>query len=230
MTSVALAFLRHAQVPSHEGDMPLTADARGQIDAAVPKLKGLAGQGASFSFLATRTARSRQTAEALRAAIDPEAAPVEPAWGLRNPDLYLAGARVEMMSSARAIAAQFPPGAMTPEAVLAHAFFRGFLTADERIGYWLAHDDPPGEDARAVAARVLHFARSFAARPGGGRVVACVTHSPVMRALVVRGLGLPDPGEPGWVEAIELRLSGDALTYAFRDRTGTVPRADPVPV
>lgn len=222
MTHVTLSFLRHAKVPSHEGDMPLTADSRADIDAGAEKLRALGRDGDRFLFLATRTNRSRQTADALRSAIAPDAPEVEAAWGLRNPDLYLAGARVEMMSTAEAIAGQLSHPKLTPDEVFAHPFFHGFLTADDRIGYWLTHGDPPGESAALVGRRVLQFARSFAAGDGRGLVVACVTHSPVLRALVVNGLGLPDPGEPGWVEAVNVEVGDGGVRYAFRDRAGTL--------
>ena len=222
MGRVTLSFLRHAKVPSHEGDMPLTDDAKADIDRAVPRLRALAGEGDRFLFFGTRTHRSRQTAEALRAAIDPDAPAVEPAWGLRNPDLYLAGERVEMMSKPEAIAGQFTKRPMTPEAVRAHPFFSGFLTAPDRIEYWLTHDTPPGENATAVARRVLQFAHSFTASVEGDMVVACVSHSPVLRAILVRGLGLSDPGEPEWVEAIDLTVSATEMTYRFRDQDGAL--------
>ena len=220
MSHVTLSFLRHAKVPSHKGDMDLTADASADIEAAVPRLRALGREGARFLFLGTRTNRSRQTAEALRRAIEPTAPEVLPAWGLRNPDLYLAGARVEMGSTAEFIASQNEIVDVAPETVLAHPFFRGFLGVQDRIGYWLNHSAPPGESAADVARRVMHFARSFADQPGDGLVVACVTHSPVLRALLTKGLGLPDPGEPGWVEAVDLHVRPDGMAFSFRDHSG----------
>ncbi|MEM9348989.1 MAG: hypothetical protein AAGA47_01915 [Pseudomonadota bacterium] len=227
MSKVTLAFLRHAKVPSHKGDMPLTEDSQGDIDAAVPRLRALGGQGARYLFLGTQTNRSRQTAEALRAAIDPEAPEVKPAFALRNPDIFIAGSRVEMGSTPEFFASQCEHLAMTPDAVMAHPFYKGFLEAPDRIEFWVYHKSPPGEDAAAVARRILHFARSFRAAPevaAGERdlVVACVTHSPVMRAILTQGLGIPDPGEPGWVEEIVITVENDAMSYRFRDSTGAV--------
>ncbi len=222
MSHITLSFLRHAKVPSHKGDMPLTDDAHADIDAAVPRLRALGGDGAGFLFLSTRTNRSRETAEALRQAIDPGAPEVRAVWGLRNPDLYLAGSRVEMGSTAAFIASQCEALAVTEEAVLARPFFAGFLSAPERIGYWLRHESPPGETASDVARRVLQFAESFRGHGGGHMVVACVTHSPVLRAIVTYGLGLPDPGEPGWVEAVDLHLGEDGISFGFRGETGTI--------
>jgi len=219
---VTLSFVRHAKVPSHEGDMALTPDALTDIAAAVPGIAALGGPDARFLFLATRTSRSRQTAEALRAAIAPDTPEVTAAWGLRNPDLYLAGNRIEMMSTAEAIAAQTQAPEVSAEIVGSHPFFRGFLSTRDRIGYWLTHQAPPGETAAAVGRRVIQFAESYRWAEQGEFVVVCVTHSPVLRALIVEGLGLTDPGEPGWVESVTLQAGDTGLSYAFRDQSGTV--------
>lgn len=222
MVQITLSFLRHGKVPSHKGDMPLTDDARADIDAAVPRLLAHGRDGARFLFLSTRTKRSQQTAEALRDAIDPDAPEVQAVWGLRNPDLYLAGSRVEMGSTAEFIASQTEAIKVGPEAVLADPFFNGFLNAPDRIEYWLRHDTPPGETASDVARRVLQFTSSFLRQPNEQLVVACVTHSPVLRAIIVHGLGLPDPGEPEWVESVDLHLDGKNVSFAFRDQTGVL--------
>lgn len=225
MPKISIAFLRHAKVPSHKGDMPLTADAQADIDAAVPKLRALGGADAEFLFLGTQTKRARQTAEILRDAIAPSSPEVVPAFALRNPDIHLAGSRVEMGSTPEFFASQCEHRAMTPDAVMAHPFYHGFLTAPDRIEYWVTHTAPPGEDAAAVARRVLHFAQSFEAAPRTrDLVVACVTHSPVLRAILMQGLGLQDPGEPEWVEQIELQVAPDHMAYRFRDHTGRLDR------
>lgn len=225
MGKISLAFLRHAKVPSHKGDMPLTADAQADIDAAVPRLKALGAADASFLFLGTQTKRARQTAEILRDAIAPNSPEVLPAFALRNPDIHLAGSRVEMGSTAEFFASQCEHMAMTPDDVRAHPFYRGFLDAPDRIEFWVKHEAPPGENAADVARRVLHFAQSFEAAPrGGDLVVACVTHSPVLRAILTQGLKLNDPGEPGWVEQIELEIGADEMRYRFRDHTGVLSR------
>ena len=224
MPKVTLAFLRHAKVPSHEGDMPLTEDSNADIEAAVPRLRNLASEGSRFLFLATRTHRSRQTAEALRAAIAPDSPEVVPAWGLRNPDVYLAGSRVELGSKAEFFASQCDFLDMTPEAVREHRFYDSFLSAPDRIEYWLFNENAPGENAAAVAKRVLHFAQSFLAAPlKTDLVVACVTHSPVMRAILWKGLGREDTGEPDWVEEIVLEVSEAGMKYRFRDHMGELP-------
>ena len=224
MRKVTLAFLRHAKVPSHEGDMPLTEDSNSDIEAAVPRLRALGSKDARFMFLATRTHRSRQTAEALRAAIDPSAPEVQPAWGLRNPDVYLAGSRVELGSKAEFFASQSEFCDLAPEDVREQRFYQEFLTAPDRIEYWLFDENAPGENAAAVAKRVLQFAQSFLAVPlKTDLVVACVTHSPVMRAILWKGLGRVDTGEPDWVEEIVLEVTPEGMAYRFRDYIGHLP-------
>ncbi len=226
MRKVTLALLRHAKVPSHKGDMPLTEDSSADIQAAVPRLLALASGGSQFLFLGTQTKRSRQTAEALREAIDPIAPEVHPAWGLRNPDLYLAGSRVEMGSTPQFFASQCDHLGMTADLVSAQNFFHEFLTAPDRIEYWLFHHSPPGEDAAAVAKRVFQFARSFLSGDTANHlVVCCVTHSPVMRAVLHQGLGLADTGEPNWVEAIVLEVTEREMTFKYRDFVGQVSEA-----
>ena len=227
MSTATLAFLRHAKVPSHKGDMPLTEDSHADIAAAVPRLKALASENARFVFLGTQTKRSRQTAEALRQAIAPDSPEVEPAFALRNPDIHLAGARVEMGSTPEFFASQCNHIDMQPESVLKHPFYRGFLEAPDRIEYWVHHQSPPGEDAAAVARRVMHFARSFRDVPEIANdeqdlVIACVTHSPVMRAILTQGLKLVDPGEPGWVEEIVIQVSREEMRFRFREHTGVL--------
>ncbi len=224
MHKVTLAFLRHAKVPSHEGDMQLTEDANADIEAAVPRLRDLACGDSRFIFLGTKTNRSRQTAEALRQAIDPDAPEVKPAWGLRNPDVYLAGSRVELGSKAEFFASQSELLDMTPDRVREQSFYQGFLTAPDRIEFWLFSKNPPGENAAAVAKRVFQFAQSFLAAPSENNlVVACVTHSPVMRAILMEGLGRPDTGEPDWVEEIVLEVTQSGMAFRFRDHIGTLP-------
>jgi hypothetical protein len=138
-------------------------------------------------------------ADGLRAAGAAVTGP-EVAFALRNPDLYLAGGRVDMVSSPEAFAEQVPW--LAPDDVLRVPFFAGFLTAPDRITYWLRCSGPPGDDAGAVAARIVTFARSLADGTPPDTVVA-VTHSPVLRAVAV-GLGLDDPGEPPYLTGYEV--------------------------
>ena len=129
------------------------------------------------------------------------------ASALRNPDLYLAGHRVDLVSSAAAFAEQVP--GLSESDVTAVGFFLGFLNAEDRIGYWLHHPDPPGEDAAAVAARIRAFAESLGdARVRRAELVVGITHSPVLRALALRYLS-SDPGEPGHLDGYLLRPAPD---------------------
>jgi len=106
---------------------------------------------------------------------------------IRNPDLYVAGNRVEMVSAVEALAVQPPDDALTPEELDRHPFFSRFLTSPDRIGLWLAEDDPPGERGDAVAGRLLTWARSLGdTRRAYARRFICVTHSGPMRALLRR--------------------------------------------
>ncbi len=79
----------------------------------------------------------------------------------------------------------------------------------DRIGYWVEHPDPPGEDTVAVARRQMTFAMSLPKRPGNRPIRYILsTHSPVLRAILVCYTG-EDPGEPGYLEPIDLILSGN---------------------
>src|SRR2546421_291708 len=87
---------------------------------------------------------------------------------------------------------------------------------------------PRGEDATTVARRPLSFAASLLALPREQpRRCICVTHSGPMRALLRRYLLHDDPGEPEWVESVDLIFAGDQeVTIRYRDRqmTMTLPR------
>ncbi len=140
-------------------------------------------------------------------------------WAIRNPDLFLAGRRVEMMSTPEAVAAQIPEAGLAGADVDAVAFFYDFFRSPDRIGYWLGHPDPPGEDTRTVGRRIVAFSTSLLyVPPLRPRRYVCVTHSPVMRAVLAEYLHL-DPGEPEWVESIDLTLDGSGTALTFRDRT-----------
>lgn len=196
-TGPRLLLLRHGEVASHGGDMSLTARGRQQARHAGRRL------GASCAdvtaLLASSTVRARETAAELLHGLreaDSQASTPEPRVSvvLRNPDLYLAGHRVDMVSTAAAFCEQAP--LLTEQQCRQIPFFAGFLDAPDRIGYWVTHPDPPGEGTAAVAARVAAFARSLSDVPGRvGRTVVGVTHSPLLRAVALEFLG-EDPGEP----------------------------------
>jgi broad specificity phosphatase PhoE len=146
-------------------------------------------------------------AEVLGPGGDADLLEVSEQWAIRNPDLYVAGQRVEMVSSAEALAEQLSAPSPDPETLSEHTFFREFWASPDRIGYWVEHPDPPGEDAVAVARRQMTFAMSLPEGPEDRPVrYVLSTHSPVLRAILLCYTG-EDPGEPGYLEPIDLILS-----------------------
>lgn len=194
-----LYLLRHSIVASHRGDVPITDEGRAiardvglRLGRAEPKIR----------FLYGSTARARQTAEAVAAGAAEAGAIVEApreAFALRNPDIYVAGARVNMVSSFDAVAEQVP--GLSAEDAAAVPFFQGFIGAADRVGWWLREANPPGETAAAVAARMVSFASSLADGPAADAATVAVTHSPILRACAQELLG-QDPGEPDWVSGL----------------------------
>lgn len=142
-------------------------------------------------------------------------------WVLRNPDLYVGGVRVEMVSTPEALAEQTQGVGLGVESLVEHPFFRRFWDAHERVGYWMTHPDPPGEDAATVARRLRWFAASLRDLPTRPvRRFVCVTHSGPMRAFLCSYLLGRDPGEPEFLEEITVTVARDGvLTVAFRDRS-----------
>jgi broad specificity phosphatase PhoE len=207
-----LLLLRHGEVASHRGDIPITAEGLEQaVDAG--RRMAAAGLGA-VRLLSGATRRASETAEGVRDGLAASGEVVygpDVAFALRNPDLYLAGARVDMVSSAEAFADQVPW--LTAADVLAAPFFASFLTAPDRIEYWLRSSCAPGDGAAAVAARIVAFARSLADRGTGADTVVAVTHSPVLRAVAV-GHGLDDPGEPAYLTGYALDVAADGSARA----------------
>jgi broad specificity phosphatase PhoE len=229
---LALWFYRHAEIPSHRGDLPATSGGLVHAESVGAALAPGCPAGARVEFLHAPTVRTVQTAEALRRGVGRGlpaecgvrlgAPRVEPA--IRNPDLYLAGHRVEMVSAIEAVAAQLPDDALTREELDRNGFFSRFLTSPDRVGLWVAEADPPGERAEEVARRFFTWARSLldTTRPYARRYV-CVTHSGPMRALLRRYVLDRDPGEPEYVEAVELAFDADgAAAWRFRDAVATV--------
>ena len=160
--------------------------------------------------LSGETRRAMDTAAHLvRGVVDGGGRVVGPdvAFALRNPDLYVAGVRVNMVSSAEALAGQVD--GLTPEDVSSLGFFPEFFASPDRIGWWLRHDTPPGEGQREVAARMRSFATSLldSVLPQPATVVA-VTHSPLLRAVGLDLLGR-DIGEPSWVAGLLLEVAED---------------------
>jgi broad specificity phosphatase PhoE len=202
-----LLLLRHGEVPSHRGDVAVTD--RG-LDRAEQLGRRLAATADRIRVLTGDTLRTRQTGAAIATGASGAGVAVdEPrvAFALRNPDLYVAGERVDMVSSAAALAEQVP--GMTVDEAAAVPFFAEFFEQPDRIGWWLRLGDVPGDDAEAVARRIGHFAASLPDRTAQpAELIVGVTHSPVLRACALDQLG-HDPGEPEWLTGLELSVSSD---------------------
>jgi broad specificity phosphatase PhoE len=205
MTDVRLLLLRHGEVASHRGDVPVTEAGLAHAERTGKAIGGRTDAPISVLFGGTR--RTRETAEAIVRGIGaPERVdgPTD-SFALRNPDMYVAGTRVNMVSSPASLAEQVP--GMTPAQVDANRWWTTFFNAPDRIGWWLTQDDPPGENHRDIARRIQRFARSFAdAGPHQGRLLVCVTHSPLLRAVLCAADG-KDPGEPPFVTGALLQVS-----------------------
>jgi broad specificity phosphatase PhoE len=208
---VRLYLLRHGEIASHRGDVPITAAAESQA-FAIGRGFGLR-EPAPITVLSGETRRAIDTAAHLaRGVIDSGGQVIGPkvAFALRNPDLYLAGVRVNMVSSAETLAEQVD--GLSAEDVSSLGFFPTFFDSPDRIGWWLAHPSPPGEDARSVAARVEVFAGSLVDQiPNRPEVVVAVTHSPLLRAVASDALG-HDIGEPPWVAGLLMVVDDDRNT------------------
>ena len=202
-----LLLLRHGEVTSHRGDVAVTD--RG-LEGAERLGRRLAATAGRLHVLTGGTLRARQTGAAIAAGARAAGAAVdEPrvAFALRNPDIYVAGERVEMVSSPAALAGQVP--GMTVDEAAAVPFFAGFFDHPDRIGWWLRLGHVPGEDAEALARRIDRFAASLPDRTAQpAELTVGVTHSPVLRACALAHLG-HDPGEPEWLTGLELSVGPD---------------------
>jgi broad specificity phosphatase PhoE len=202
-----LLLLRHGEVTSHRGDVAVTD--RG-LEGAERLGRRLAATAGRLRVLTGGTLRARQTGAAIAAGARAAGAAVdEPrvAFALRNPDIYVAGERVEMVSSPAALAEQVP--GMTVDEAAAVPFFAAFFDHPDRIGWWLRLGQVPGEDAEALARRIDHFAASLPDRTAQpAELTVGVTHSPVLRACALANLG-HDPGEPEWLTGLELSVGPD---------------------
>ncbi|HET8854046.1 MAG TPA: phosphoglycerate mutase family protein, partial [Ktedonobacteraceae bacterium] len=112
-------WVRHAKVASHQGNLPLTDEGRSQVEDAGRQFSRKLLPGEVVSLLHAPTRRTRETAlrlhSSMTAVFDDVAeppvrllAPVEH-WAIRNPDIYVAGSRIELVSTAEAVAEQLPP-------------------------------------------------------------------------------------------------------------------------
>lgn len=107
--------------------------------------------GADAVILYGGTRRTRETAEAIIDGLGSDSTPTD-SFALRNPDLYVAGSRVNMVSSAATLAEQVP--GMNEDQAAQHEWFSHFFTAPDRIGWWLEQEFPPGDNAEALARRL----------------------------------------------------------------------------
>jgi broad specificity phosphatase PhoE len=215
MSEVRLLLLRHGEVASHRGDVPVT-DAGLAYAERVGKAIG-AGTESPVSILFGGTRRTRETAEAISRGIGDPARVDGPSdcFALRNPDMYVAGTRVNMVSSPANLAEQVE--GMTVDQAEANEWWTEFFQAPDRIGWWLDQDDPLGDNRDDVARRIHRFARSFAVPgPHQGRLLVCVTHSPVLRS-VLRLVDGRDPGEPAYVTGalLEVGAAGEITTSPY---------------
>jgi broad specificity phosphatase PhoE len=220
-----LHLVRHGEVAGHHGDIGVTSDGLLRAREAGRELARQLGSDEVVHFLHTGTLRARQTAYALREGTMETIAPdgksrvLSPreSFGIRNPDIYVAGERVEMVSSPAALAERLAGAGMTEADCLKVDFFARFWSHPDRIGSWVADSHPPGEDADTVARRVLSFATSLRDIPSAHpRRYVCVTHSPVLRAVARKYLSGEDPGEPDWLESVDLWLADGEVHVDFR--------------
>jgi broad specificity phosphatase PhoE len=221
-TETRLLLLRHGEVASHRGDVPVTEAGLKHAERS-GKAIGQALTG-PIAVMFGGTRRTRETAEAVVRGIGDESRIDGPtdSFALRNPDMYVAGTRVNMVSSPATLAEQVP--GMNQEQAAANPWWSHFFSAPDRIGWWLQQQDPPGEAAAELATRILRFARSMAdPGPLRGRTVIGVTHSPVLRAVLLDG-GRGDPGELAYVTGADVRIGADGtIQITNHDPLGSDP-------
>ncbi len=200
-----LYLLRHGEVTSHRGDVPITDGAVRQATSVGRELVGR--ETPPMRVLSGETKRAIDTAAHLVAgAVEAGGEVIGPevAFALRNPDLYVNGTRVNMVSSPEALAAQVE--GLDPEDVAGLDFFPEFFASPDRIGWWLNHPSPPGETVSQLAERVRAFIASLSdPTPVRCDVVVAVTHSPLLRAVALDLVGR-DIGEPEWVSGLLLTV------------------------
>jgi hypothetical protein len=118
-------WMRHAKVASHQGNLPLTSEGRRQVEDAGRQFSRKLVPGEVVSLLHAPTRRTRESAlilycsmvEMLDYVEQPEVylSPPMEHWAIRYPDIYVAGVRIELVSTAEALAEQLPPSGLCPE-------------------------------------------------------------------------------------------------------------------
>ena len=183
LQSPAFWFYRHAEIPSHRGDLPATSAGLEQAELVGARLAASCSPGTRVEFLHAPTVRTVQTAEALRRGFESGERDVhlgvprvEPA--IRNPDLYVAGHRVEMVSALDAIAAQLPDDALTRDELERNAFFSRFLTSPTGSAYGSPTTTRPGSAPTTSHAGSTHGRGACATPAGPTPDVSCASRTP----------------------------------------------------
>ncbi len=118
-------LVRHGKIESHRGDMPLIDEGLRQAEAFGQRLNEELVIEEVVSFLYAPTRRARETTETIYNALRITSgyadsrqtqllAPVEHC-ALRNPDIYVAGSRIELVSTPEAVAEQLPETGLSPQ-------------------------------------------------------------------------------------------------------------------
>src|SRR5436853_2318250 len=110
VAALRLQWVRHGKVESHRGDMPLVTEGIRQAEAFGRRLREELVTGEIVSFLYAPTRRARETAtvihDTVAAALDDATGqryrllPPTRHWAIRNPDIYVVGTRIDLVSSA----------------------------------------------------------------------------------------------------------------------------------
>ena len=175
MPDTIVHLVRHGRVASHRGDVPVTPEGFAEIETAGRRLAAGMQSGEIVHLLTTATVRSRDTAAALHQLLEDQVdkrgamiLPPREEWAIRNPDLFVAGRRVEMVSNAQAMFELFPDLGLGAEEIDGIPFYHRFFRDRDRVGYWLREQHPPGEDAHSVGRRVVAWALSHLSGPFAG--------------------------------------------------------------
>ena len=212
-------------LPARRGRVPPRRRPRHRRGPASTPRRSARGSPSAASRAATSVparpdAANVQTAEAIRRGMRASAASLEPPrveHAIRNPDLYVAGHRVEMVSSSAALAAQLPDQVAVRRRARTPSVLRRVL-GGRRIASAPGSTTPirPASAPRTspVASSPSPAASRIAAAADGLRVRHALRSDASHPAPYVLD---HDPGEPEYVEPIELALSASgSATWRFR--------------